>query len=333
MTNDSTAENGAFNPQDAMTNSVNTAYADLWHYVGGAAVVHMAAMFGVRTDSYMNDGSGLLDMTNEAGVALGQASLTVLEQATMLSAIDNGGTYHAAHLIGSISQGGAHYRLNIASHPVFSQDPTENSDMASQVQYAMSKVAYVGTGAAAGMSDGRPIISKTGTTNTAESAFFIGAIPQDSLAVGIFTNHQSNNPNDPQTLNGLGGISQGFGGTWPAMIWHAYAENMFLPLQQQQFPAPVFIGAPWKLVPDSMLKKPAPPKRHEPPGIPNPFPSYLFPTPSVNPTYLPYGGGQAVNATAAGFAVGGGFVALPAALLWVRRRTNKRRTRRGSGRG
>ena len=50
MTNDSAGENGAFSPQDAMTNSVNTAYADLWHYVGGQAVVHMAAMFGVRTD-------------------------------------------------------------------------------------------------------------------------------------------------------------------------------------------------------------------------------------------------------------------------------------------
>ncbi len=99
----------------------------------------------------------------------------------------------------------------------------------------MSKVAYDGTGAAAGMSDGRPIIAKTGTTNTAQSAFFIGAIPQESLAVGIFTNHQSGLPNDPQTLNGLGGISQGFGGTWPAMIWHTYAENMFAPLGVQQF--------------------------------------------------------------------------------------------------
>ncbi len=47
MSNDSTGENGAFSPQDAMANSINTAYADLWHYVGGQAVVHMAAMFGV----------------------------------------------------------------------------------------------------------------------------------------------------------------------------------------------------------------------------------------------------------------------------------------------
>ena len=336
MTNDSTGENGAFNPQDAMTNSVNTAYADLWHYVGGAAVVHMADMFGVQTD--LAGLSGKNSMEHEVGVALGQASLSVMEQATMLSAIDNGGTYHAAHVIGSISQGSAHYRLNVASHPVFSQDPNENSDMASQVQYAMSKVAYDGTGAAAGMSDGRPIIAKTGTTNNAQSAFFIGAIPQESLAVGIFTNDQTNKPNDPQTLNGLGGISQGFGGTWPAMIWHAYAENILLPLQQQQFLTPVFTGTPWKLVPDSMLNVPKPHKKRHP--VPNPSPTFSLPIPSYTPSgfptnFPPFGGGngQSVNATAAGFAVGGGFVALPALCLWVRRRTNRRGTRQRSGRG
>jgi membrane peptidoglycan carboxypeptidase len=334
MSNDSTSENGPFNPQDAMTNSVNTAYADLWHYVGGKAVANIAKQFGVDTDAACITApcpENPHGMQNEAGVALGQASLSVLEQATMLSAIDNGGTYHAAHVIGSISQGSAHYRLNIVSRPVFSGVPIQNSEMASQVQYAMSQVAYNGTGAAAGMSDGRPIIAKTGTTDTAQSAFFIGAIPQESLAIGIFTNHQT------QTLNGLGGISQGFGGTWPAMIWHAYAENMFLSLQQQQFPTPVFTGTPWKLVPASMLNPPKPHKKHHP--FPNPTPTFSFPVPSFTPsgfpTFPPFGGGngQSVNATVAGFAMGGGFVALPAALLWVRRRTNRRRTQQRSGRG
>jgi membrane peptidoglycan carboxypeptidase len=344
MSNDSTAENGAFNPQDAMTNSVNTAYADLWHYVGGAAVVHMASMFGVRTDSFANGGSGLAGMVNEAGVALGQASLSVMEQDTMLSAIDNGGTYHAAHVIGSISQGGTHYPLNIRNYPVFSQVPSANMDMASQVQYAMSKVAYDGTGAAAGMSDGRPIIAKTGTTNTAQSAFFIGAIREESLAVGIFTNDQSGKLNDPQTLNGLGGVSQGFGGTWPAMIWHTYAQNMFLPLQQQQFLTPAFTGAPWKLVPDSMLKKPAPHKKknhgdnpNNPFGQPTVYPSgpWATYTPSPGgPTTGPGPGGgngntQVANATVAAAAVGGAFAALPAVCLWVRRRARKRVPKRG----
>jgi len=340
MSNDSTSENGAFSPQDAMTNSVNTAYADLWHYVGGQAVVHMAAMFGVRTGI-----SGLTGMVHQAGVALGQASLSVLEQATMLSAIDNGGTYHAAHVIGSISQGGAHYPLTVRSYPVFSQAPIQNSGMASQVQYAMSKVAYDGTGAAAGMSDGRPIIAKTGTTNTAQSAFFIGAIPQESLAVGIFTNHQSGLPNDPQTLNGLGGISQGFGGTWPALIWHTYAENMFAPLGAEQFEQPVFTGTKWNLAPPGLrnLAKPHKKKKNPNPGNgfptpppgngnPNPYPTY-----SCDPTVVtcnpnaPGGGGgntQSVSATKAGAAVGV-FAGLPATCLWVRRRARNRIAKRG----
>jgi membrane peptidoglycan carboxypeptidase len=336
MSNDSTGENGAFNPQDAMTNSVNTAYADLWHYVGGQAVVHMAAMFGVRTGA-----SGLTTMVHETGVALGQASLSVLEQATMLSAIDNGGMYHAAHVIGSISQGGAHYPLVVRNYPVFSQVPTVNSDMASQVQYAMSKVAYDGTGAAAGMSDGRPIISKTGTTNTAQSAFFIGAIPQESLAVGIFTNHQTGKANDPQTLNGLGGISQGFGGTWPAMIWHAYAENMFVPLGVEQFQPAVFTGGKWNLVPPNLRKKAKPHKKDQNPGNggfpspppggngnPNPFPTY-----NCDPTVVtcnPNGpGGDGGTHSVSATAVGGVFAALPATGLWVRRRRRKQAGQRG----
>jgi membrane peptidoglycan carboxypeptidase len=350
MSNDSTGENGAFNPQDAMTNSVNTAYADLWHYVGGTAVAHMAKEFGVDTDAACithycgkpGTNTYVAPMLHEAGVALGQASLSVLEQATMLSAIDNGGTYHAAHLIGSISQGGAHYPLTIRSHPVFSGVPTQNSGMASQVQYAMSKVAYDGTGAAAGMSDGRAIIAKTGTTNTATSAFFIGAIPQESLAIGIFTNHPS------QTLNGLGGISQGFGGTWPAMIWHSYAQNMFLPLGAQQFPPAVFTGGKWVLAPPNLLKSGKPhKKKHQNPGPGNGFPTpppgngnpNPYPTYSCDPTAVTCnpntqggtggGGTQSVNATEVGAAVGGIFAAVPATGLWVRRRTRKQLRKRG----
>jgi membrane peptidoglycan carboxypeptidase len=317
--------------------------------VGGQAVVHMAAMFGVRTDSITAGGSGLAGMKHEAGVALGQASLSVLEQTTMLAAIDNGGTYHAAHVLGSISQGSVRYPLSVRSYPVFSQSPTVNSEMASQVQYAMSKVAYDGTGAAAGMSDGRAIIAKTGTTNTAQSAFFIGAIPQESLAIGIFTNHQSGNLNDPQTLNGLGGISQGFGGTWPAMIWHSYAQNMFIPLGAENFQPAVFTGAKWTLAPAKLVNagKKHPKKKNDnnnqnpdpgstpPPGgggNPNPFPTYSC-DPTVvtcNPNTSGGGGNtQSVSAIEAGAAMGGIVAGLPATCLWVRRRSRRGVAKRG----
>ncbi len=337
MSNDSAGESGAFNAQDAMTNSINTAYADLWHYVGGANVRHMAAMFGVDTA-----GSGIDSMEHEAGVALGQASLTVGEQATMLATLANGGTYHSIHIIGSISQGGTQYSQKVTNHPVFSMDPTTNQEMNSQVLYAMQKVAYSGTAAGvAGMSDGRQIISKTGTTNTAQSAFFIGAIPQQALAVALFTDHQTGNAND-QTLNGLGGITQTFGGTWPAAIWHSYAENMFLPLPAQQFPTPVFTGQQWMLAPNSLLKpKKKASHKHghgngngpNPPNAPSPVATCM--PGIVNSQCVPAGNGNGNGngngigngngtVTAPGFGTNLGAVGLPLTVFGVRRRQRKR---------
>ena len=99
--------------------------------------------------------------------------------------------------------------------------------------------APYGTAPGAGMSNGQEIIAKTGTTNTAQSAFFIGAIPSQAMAVALFTDLQGDKTAKArsQTLNGLGGNSQGgFGGTWPAAIWHTYAEDMFVPLGVEQFP-------------------------------------------------------------------------------------------------
>ncbi len=364
MTNDSPAENGAFNATDAMTQSVNTAYADLWHVVGGTKVEHMAANFGVDVV-----GSGLQAMKDEAGIALGQASLTVAEQATTLSAIDNGGTYNQTHIIKSITQGTKVYHLALTSHPVFSGNAVANQQMDTQVQYAMQKVAYSGTAAGvAGMSDGRQIISKTGTTDTAQSAFYIGAIPQYSLAVALFTDHQSGRTNDPQTLNGLGGVTQTFGGTWPAAIWHTYAQNEFLPLAPATFPTPVFTGNKWPLAPSSLLQPKKKKVQHKhgnghgngsgtstgpnnnpqvaptptatcAPGAPNVdcnSVGNIGNTPSPNPTGVggfnlgntPEVSGSQTGAVAFGGALGGtALTGTPLALLWVRRSRGRRRAR------
>ena len=246
------AENGPYTPQMAMAVSINTAYADLWHVVAGpdgANVVNMAQAFGVNTEA-----AGITGMANEDGVALGQASLTVGEQATMLATIDDNGIYHDAHVITSITQNNAPPTpIKITSYPVFSSNPTLNAEEATQVQWAMSEdTAPYGTAPTAGLSNGQEIIAKTGTTNTAQSAFFIGAIPSQALAVALFTNEQGKGN---ETLNNLGGNSQGgFGGTWPAAIWHTYAQDEFVPLGVEQFTTPVFTGSTWNLVPPGLRK-------------------------------------------------------------------------------
>ena len=338
--NDSAAENGPYSPQMAMAVSINTAYADLWHKVagtGGSNVVQMAQAFGVNTDA-AGITAGPDPMHDQAGIALGQASLTVLEQATMLATLDDNGIYHDAHVITSITQNNAPPTpIKITSYPVFSSDLTLNSEEATQVQWAMSEdTASYGTAPTAGLSNGQEVIAKTGTTNTAQSAFFIGAIPSQALAVALFTNEQGKGT---ETLNNLGGNSQGgFGGTWPAAIWHTYAQDEFVPLGVEQFTTPVFTGSTWNQVPPG-LRKVA--KKHKKAkngqnnqngfsfgqqgqggGNPNPYPTY-----SCNPSVVTCGAAgttQSVNATAAGAAVSGVFAGLPATGLWLRRRTRRK---------
>jgi len=351
VTNDSSGENGPFTPQMAMAESINTAFSDLWHVVAGVgsttvanSVGQMAQAFGVDTNAAGITGPD--DMQDDYGVTLGQASLTVEEQASMLATIDDNGVYHDPHLIVSISQNGVLTPIKVTSAEVFNPNPMLNAEEDSQVQYAMSEdTAPYGTAPVAALSNGQEIIAKTGTTNTAQSAFFVGAIPTQALTVALFTSNQTGT--GPESLNNLGGNSQGgFGGTWPATIWHTYAENMFVPLGIEKFQPVVFTGTKWNLVPPGLrnVAKPHKKKRNPNPGNgfptpppgngnPNPYPTYSC-DPAVvtcNPNAPGGGGGntQSVSATEAGAAVGGAFAGLPATCLWVRRRTRKHHRQRG----
>jgi membrane peptidoglycan carboxypeptidase len=355
VNNDSPGENGPYPPQIAMAASINTAYANLWHVVAGPDgmnVLDMAQSLGVD----INDpDSGMYKSKDEATLALGQASLTVAEQASMLATLDDNGVYHDAHLIVKLTQNNVQTLIKVTSGLVFNSNPMQNAEMDSQVQYAMSEdTASYGTAPVAAMSNGQQIIAKTGTTETAQSAFFVGAIPTQALAVALFTHDQNGKKDDPQSLNLLGGQSQGgFGGTWPATIWHTYAENMFVPLGVEKFQPVVFTGTKWNEVPPNLrsVGKKHPKKKNNnnqnpnpgnggfpspPPGNgnPNPYPTYSC-DPSVvtcNPN-APGGGGdgntQSVSAIEADAAMGGIVAGLPAMCLWVRRRTRRGVTKRG----
>ncbi len=172
----------------ASAESLNTAYTDLYHRVAGTDgqnMISMARAFGVNTTQ-----SGLYTMRNEVGTALGQSSLTVEEQASTFATLANNGQYVAPHVIREIQQqlpGQAMQTIQakVDRHMVLT--PAEDSD----VDYALSfDDKPGGTAPNVGLADGRQIIAKTGTTNLSQSAFFIGAIPQFSLAIGMFTNEQ-----------------------------------------------------------------------------------------------------------------------------------------------
>ena len=332
--NDGDESYGPMSVAQAEAQSSNTAFTDLIHRVGTQNVVNMARQFGVNVEA-----SGLQADVGHVGMALGQDSLSVNEQDTMLATLDDNGTYHPAHIVAQISQGSVGYPAKVNSAQVLT--PAQDS----QVQYAMSFDTINGTGTAAAMSDGRPIIAKTGTTDDAQSAFFIGAIPQYALTVGIFTDSQSDKSSE--TLNNLGGnVGGGFGGYWPARIWNTFAENEFAALSIQDFPTPQFSGSTWNMFGAGMLPpaspsptqaaqqktQPTAPVTH-PTQPANPFPA---PTPTALPTCGPLTGkpchgnggnggpqpGANGNLTGAGAA---GFVTLVPLRALGRRRKRKRR--------
>jgi membrane peptidoglycan carboxypeptidase len=240
-------DSGVGGPQSVVystAQSLNTAYADLAHRVGLQNITNMAKSFGVNATSYTSGGSGLQQMASEhqIGIALGQAALTVGEQANTFATLANDGEYNTPHVIAKIIHGTSLVPSKVTHHEVLT--PAEDSD----VDYALSFDTTEGTGTNAAMSPPRPIIGKTGTTNTAQSAFFLGAIPQYSLAVGMFTNDQNaSTASNAQTLNGVGGLA-GYGGDWPAIIWHNFAQKEFAPLPTEQFPTPDFGGTAWNLL-------------------------------------------------------------------------------------
>jgi membrane peptidoglycan carboxypeptidase len=239
----------------ALALSSNTAFSDLAHRAGTQNIINMAQQFGVNTADFPN-GSGLQHLQGGVGLALGTASLTVNEQTTTIATIANGGVYHTAHVIASYQLGSDRtvHKPVIETHNMFASDAATNASLDSQVQYAMSQTTVygTGTGAVAGLNY-RPVIGKTGTTTGAHSAFFVGALPQYALTVGIFTKTQ-NALDTTESVEVLG--SGGFGGAVPASIWDTFAQAEFNNLPVQNFLPFSPSGTLWNMV--GKLPKPKP---------------------------------------------------------------------------
>jgi membrane peptidoglycan carboxypeptidase len=228
----------------AMAYSLNTAYVDLTHQVGTDNVIKLADALGV-------DPNSLSGFRGDTGIALGIASLSSEEQASTFATFASGGWYVTPHVIAKLGDnGGNNIHLKITRTQVF------NPQQAGAIDYALSKDSVYGTAKRFGaMPDGRELISKTGTTENAQAAWYIGAIPQYAVSVGMFTNDQSGKTK--QSLNGVGGLP-GYGGDWPTKIWRSFADTAMAGLPDEPFPAPYFGGRMLQQAPPPPKPKPTP---------------------------------------------------------------------------
>jgi membrane peptidoglycan carboxypeptidase len=276
----------------AAAQSSDPAFEDLVHRVGTQNTINMAKAFGVNVAPVSQGGSGLQLKVNQVGMALGTASLTVEEQATTFATLAADGEYATPHVVAQITQNGNNVPLKITHRQVLT--PAQAAD----VDYALSFDTVDGTASDQGvLNPVRPTIGKTGTTDQAQSAFFIGAIPQYSLAIGMFTNSQNELPGG-ETLNILptlvGNQTGGYGGAWPTAIWRTYMNNEFSTLPIDNLPTPDYEGfTKWDQVPPQPKPKPQHPTTNQcPPGQHRIFgvcvggtnPTNPAPTPAPTPT-------------------------------------------------
>jgi membrane peptidoglycan carboxypeptidase len=282
----------------ATAESLNTAYTDLWHRValntqtGAHNVVDMAKAFGVDTRA-----SGMVRMRDEAGTALGQSSLTVEEQATFIATLAAGGEYSTPHVIKQIQLHNTVVNAKVAHRQVLT--PGEAAD----VDYALSfDFSPMGTAHGLGLTNGQTVIAKTGTTNLSQQAFFMAATQRDAFAIGMFVNKPGCHlpasdqylctsqralsyapPPGLQTLFGVGGLA-GYGGQWPALMWHSYFMKEFNSLPPIAWPGPNNDGTAWNMIGQRPKPKPKPKPIVLPPGCRGHGHKVTCPTPTPTAT-------------------------------------------------
>ncbi|MGQ0566551.1 MAG: transglycosylase domain-containing protein [Gemmobacter sp.] len=201
----------------ALKKSSNTAAVRISEAVGRDVVRQVATDFGI--DNALADGPAL---------ALGVSESTLVEMTGAYAGILNGGS--AVTPFGLID-----LRLQGESDPLFNQETgigerVISEKAARELTYMMSEVINSGTGSRARLPD-RQAAGKTGTTQAARDAWFIG-FTADYVA-GVWMGYDDNTP--------LTGVT---GGGLPAQIWQEVMVRVHegVPVS----PLPMEIPAPRK---------------------------------------------------------------------------------------
>ncbi len=177
---------------DALTYSLNIPAVKVFERVGRDAVVKIASDFGIESD-----------LAAGPALALGASESTLLEMTGAFAGILNGGSSVEPYGLVELS-------LKGESTPLLQQEGgigerVITQEAAQQLIYMMSQVVERGTGTRARL-PGRPAAGKTGTTQAARDAWFIG-FTADYVA-GVWMGYDDNTP--------LSGVT---GGGLPAEIW------------------------------------------------------------------------------------------------------------------
>ncbi|MEM7752653.1 MAG: PBP1A family penicillin-binding protein [Pseudomonadota bacterium] len=178
---------------EALARSLNIPAVKVFDRVGREAVVNIATDFGIESDLAVGP-----------ALALGTSESTLLEMTAAYAGILNGGS--SVQPYGLIE-----LKLKGEEQPLLEQEGgigerVITTPAAEQLVYMMTQVIERGTSTRAQLPGGRPAAGKSGTTQAARDAWFIG-FTADYVA-GVWIGYDDNTP--------LSGVT---GGGLPAEIW------------------------------------------------------------------------------------------------------------------
>ncbi|MGR3466777.1 MAG: transglycosylase domain-containing protein [Shimia sp.] len=216
---------------EALATSRNIPAVKISEGLGREKVQHIAREFGI--DSALADGPAL---------ALGASESTLLEMTGAFAGILNGGSAVKPY-------GLMELRLQGQREPMLRQtggiqERVISPRAAEHLTYMMHQVIETGTGGRAELPGGREAAGKTGTTQAARDAWFIG-FTADYVA-GVWMGYDDNSPLTGVTGSGL-----------PADIWRETMARVHQGLPERALPMTRFIPRPVQPQPQA-VRSPAP---------------------------------------------------------------------------
>jgi penicillin-binding protein 1A len=206
---------GRLNLVDATRKSSNTAYAQMILDVGADNVVALAERMGVTGD-----------VPEVNSVALGTASVSVLDMASAYSTFANDGEHIDPVVVTRVTdaQGALLYEAPTERERVLSEE------VAQGVNWTLNQVIESGTGT--GAKFGQPAAGKTGTTDEYRDAWFAGYTC--SLTSAVWVGYPGTETKLMTNVHGL----EVTGGTFPATIWRKFMTEVTRDLLSCPFDKP-----------------------------------------------------------------------------------------------
>ncbi|GGG70955.1 glycosyl transferase family 51 [Salipiger pallidus] len=203
----------------ALAQSLNIPAVKVSETVGRDLVAQVATSFGIQSE-----------VNSSPAMALGTSEATLVEMTGAYAGILNGGSAVIPYGLRELRLKGEDEVLMGSGGGI--RDRVIQPDAAGQLVWMMEQVIQQGTGGRAKLPDGRPAAGKTGTSNDARDAWFIGFT--GDYVTGVWMGNDDNSP--------LSGVT---GGGLPADIWR---ETMIR----------VNDGLPVKALPSIPPKQPEP---------------------------------------------------------------------------